>query len=102
MVAFLGLDSQVYVSGTSVRGEPKISKKGDKVGRYYLYMGALGGIRGKNVLRSFYQLLVSRGKAKKVALVACARKILLWGWAIFSSGSPFDSQRFPHLLNFGA
>lgn len=90
LTAFLGLDSQIHESGTSVRGIPSISKKGDKVARARLYMSALGGIRGFNVLRDFYQLMVARGKAKKIALVACSRKILHWAWAIFKSAKDFD------------
>lgn len=102
LAAFLGLDSQTSTSGTSVRGSTAISKKGPAVGRAFLYMGALGGIRGKNVLRIFYQQMLARGKAKKVALVACSRKILTWAWAIFTTGEPFDSNKFPHLLEAAA
>ncbi|MEZ4621122.1 MAG: transposase [Caldilineaceae bacterium] len=90
LTAFLGLDSQIRQSGTSVSGVPRISKRGDTQMRARLYMCALGGVRGHNVLREFYRLLVARGKAKKVALVACARKILHWAWAIFQSGQDFD------------
>jgi len=90
LTAFLGLDSQIRQSGTSVSGVPRISKRGDKQTRARLYMCALGGIRGHNVLRDFYRLMVARGKAKKVALVACSRKILHWAWAIFKSGQDFD------------
>lgn len=93
LVAFLGLDPQPYDSGTSVYKRPSISRMGDKAGRAGLFMGALGGVRGDNPLRLFYEGLLKRGKAKKLALVACSRKILLWAWAIFNSGQPFDSQR---------
>lgn len=84
LTAFVGLDPQPYVSGTSVRKHPGISKMGDNELRRLLYMGALGGVRGDNPLMPFYQRLVGRGKAKKVALVAAARKILVWAWTIFS------------------
>ena len=84
LTAFVGLDPQPYESGTSVRKHPGISKLGDNELRRLLYMGALGGVRGNNPLMPFYQRLVGRGKAKKVALVAAARKILVWAWTIFS------------------
>lgn len=93
LTAFLGLDSQIRESGTSLWGQPHISKKGDRRARSRLYMSALGGIRGDNPLRHFYSLMVARGKAKKVALVASARKILHWAWAVFRSGDPFDPLR---------
>lgn len=95
LVAFLGLDPTPYQSGRSVRRPSSISKKGDKVGRALLYMAALGGVSGHNPLRAFYRTLLDRGKPKKVALVAAARKILVWAWAVFSSNSPFDPALHP-------
>ena len=44
--------------------------------RTVLYMGALVGSRHNPVLRDLYQRLISAGKAKKVALTACMRKLL--------------------------
>lgn len=84
VTAFVGLDPQRYESGRSVRKQPGISKMGDNEIRRLLYMGALGGVRGQNPLKPFYDRLVGRGKAKKVALVAAARKILTWAWTVFS------------------
>ncbi len=84
LVAYIGLDPQPYESGRSVHKQPGISKMGDNELRRLLYMGALGGVRGNNPLKRFYQRLVGRGKAKKVALVAAARKILVWAGTIFT------------------
>jgi transposase len=44
--------------------------------RAVLYMATLSAIRYNPVIRQFYQQLVARGKLKKVALVACMRKLL--------------------------
>jgi transposase len=44
--------------------------------RTALYMGALVGVRYNPVLKAFYHRLLPNGKAKKVALVACMRKLL--------------------------
>ena len=68
---------------------------GDRAVRHYLYMGALGGARGHNALRQFYQRQVSRGKAKRLAQVAAAHKILIWDWAVFDSGVDFDQSSMP-------
>ena len=45
--------------------------------RCALYMGTLVAVRHNPVLRLFYEQLLKRGKAKKVALVACMRKLLV-------------------------
>lgn len=89
LVAFAGLDPRTHESGTSVRGRATISRMGDRRIRPSLYMGALGGVKGNNALRAFYQGLVARGKAKKLALVAAARKILVWAWAVFRDRAAF-------------
>lgn len=44
--------------------------------RAVLYMATLVATRWNPVIRSFYQRLCSAGKAKKVALTACMRKLL--------------------------
>jgi len=44
--------------------------------RAVLYMATLASTRYNPVIRSFYQQLLVRGKAKKVALVACMRRLL--------------------------
>lgn len=45
--------------------------------RSSLYMAALVGSRSNPVLRDYYQSLLARGKPKKLALIACARKLLI-------------------------
>ena len=44
--------------------------------RAVLYMAALVASRSNPIIAAFYQRLVNAGKAKKVALVACMRKLL--------------------------
>ncbi len=44
--------------------------------RAILYMSALAATRFNPVIRAFYQRLCAAGKAKKVALTACMRKLL--------------------------
>ena len=44
--------------------------------RAVLYMAALVATKRNAVIRAFYQRLVTTGKPKKLALVACMRKLL--------------------------
>lgn len=44
--------------------------------RCALYMAAVTAIRCNSVIRAFYQRLIGAGKAKKVAITACMRKLL--------------------------
>lgn len=93
LTAFVGLDPTPHESGTSVRGPTPISRMGLAVVRRLLFLGALGGVRGNNPLREFYQRLVGRGKAKVLALVAAARKILCWAWAVFGIRRPLIPRK---------
>ena len=94
LAAFVGLDAQTSQSGPRTR-HGGISKTGDPEMRGLLFMAALGGKRGKgdNPLRDFYERLVGRRKLKMVALVASARKILMWAWAIFRTHTYFDPRK---------
>lgn len=93
LVAYLGLDPTPYESGSSVHRRATISRRGNAAIRSLLYFCALGGVRGNNPLAAFYHSLLARGKPKKLALVACARKAITWAWAVFSQGIPFDPAR---------
>jgi len=94
VTAYMGLDPKPFESGDTVWKRPSISKMGNSVMRSRLYLAALGGVRGKkSPLRHFYLRLVERGKSKKLSLVASARKILVWAWAIFKQGIEFDASR---------
>jgi len=92
LVAFVGLDPQPYESGLSLHPRPTISKPGAVLMRSRLFLCALGGVRGNNRLKEIYTSLTARGKAKKLALVACARKALVWAWAVFTHDTSFDSS----------
>jgi transposase len=91
LVAFAGLDPQERHSGDSVFVRPTISKMGCTFTRHKLYMAAKGGVRARSgPLRHFYDRLRGRGKAYDLTLIAAARKILVWAFAIFSRHVPFD------------
>jgi transposase len=60
--------------------------------RCALYMATLVAVRHNPVLRAHYHQLLARGKAKKVALVACMRKVLLWLNAIMRDRQPWNPE----------
>jgi transposase len=59
---------------------PRKGKKqiwgGRKIVRSSLYMPMLSAIQYNPVIRAFYKRLVARGKIRKVAVIACMRKLL--------------------------
>lgn len=59
--------------------------------RSALYMASLSAIRCNPVLRAFYQRLLASGKAKKAALIACARRLLTILNAMVRHGQPWQN-----------
>ena len=57
--------------------------------RAVLYMGALVASRHNPVIRDFYQRLLAAGKPKKLALIACMRKLLVILNSMLKHGSPW-------------
>ena len=58
--------------------------------RAVLYMAALVATRHNPHIRAFYQRLLAAGKPKKLALVACMRKLLLLCSAILRTQTPWS------------
>ena len=75
LAALVGVAPRTRQSGRW-RGQARIGGGRASV-RRVLYMAALVGSRHNPALRACYQRLVAAGKPKKVALVACMRKLLL-------------------------
>ncbi len=61
--------------------------------RSVLYMAALSATRFNPVIRTFYLHLLQAGKEKKVALVACMRKLLTMLNAMLRDDQPWCPQR---------
>jgi transposase len=90
LTAHAGLAPREQTSGSSVRGKTRIAKQGDRRLRTALFMPTLVGIRFNPILKEYYQRLVNKGKLKKVALVACMRKLLMMIQAILISRKTFN------------
>jgi transposase len=63
--------------------------------RAVLYMAAIVATRFNPVMRVFYQRLCAAGKAKKVALVACMRKLLTIVNAMLTQRTPWRQGTEP-------
>ena len=61
--------------------------------RSALYMAALAGIRWNPILSTYYRRLRNGGKAHKVALVACMRKLLIILNALVRTGQPWRLEQ---------
>lgn len=86
---YAGLAPVVRKSGISVYSPPQVGGGGHTQLRTMLYMAALTASQFNPLIRDFYQRLIGRGKAPKVARCAAARKLVLLAFGIVKSGKPF-------------
>ena len=84
-VAPLNRDSGAFRGQRSVWG-------GRSTVRAALYMSALAAVRSNPPIKAFYERLVAAGKPKKVALVACMRKLLVTCNAVVRDGQPWSAS----------
>jgi transposase len=92
LVSYSGLDVKLKDSGTSVKGRPRISKKGNRHLRKAMYMPALSAMRFNEQHKELFVRLVSKHGIKMKAAVAVQRKILELIYSIFKSDVPFNRE----------
>jgi transposase len=90
LVSYAGLDVRLKESGTSVKGKPKISKKGNRHLRKAMYMPALAAMRVNDQHKAIFVRLVSKHGIKMKAAVAVQRKILELIYIIYKTDKAFD------------
>jgi len=92
LVSYSGLDVSLKDSGTSVKGKPKISKRGNRHLRKAMHMPALAAMRFNENHKAVFVRLVSKHGIKMKALVAVQRKILELIYTIYNTGKAFDKD----------
>lgn len=90
IVALVGLAPYCKDSGTKTGR--RVIFGGRILIRSTLYMATLSAVRYNKPIREFYQHLLAKGKLKKVALVACMRKLL----TILNSMAKTESEWDPY------
>lgn len=88
--AFFGLSPVEHVSGSSVRGKSRISKRGHPLMRNHLFMCSFTACHNNVQCKSLYDRIVAKGKSKKLALIAVTNKLLKQSFAIAKSGVRYD------------
>jgi transposase len=95
LVAFIGLAPKETLSGSSVKGKPRLCKIGHARLRKALYMPALVSIQCNPVMIAFYNRLKDRGKNGKVIVCAIMRKLVHVIFGVLKSGKKYDPNFKP-------
>jgi len=104
LIAYFGIDPSVNQSGKFNSSKNKISKRGSKISRKILYDIVLTSVRDKvngqpynPILQQYFKENL-RGKAKKVAFLAVANKLIKYIFSVLKNQRPYE-LRDPKIHN---
>jgi transposase len=94
LTSYAGLDVKEKQSGTSIKGKPKISKRGNTYLRKAMHLPALTAIRHDERFKAVFARLVSRHGIKMKAAVAVQRKLLEMIFILYRNNVVYDKEYF--------
>lgn len=90
LVAYAGIDPNVYQSGENDGLHLRITKKGNKELRCLLYLAIQNTVQGENSIANYYHKKIATGLPIKVAKVACMNKLLRIIYSMCKNGVIFQ------------
>lgn len=90
--SYIGICPRIFESGSSVKGKARICKMGMSKIRASLYVCSWSAKRCNKACRDLYERLLAKGKAKKLALIAVANKLLKQAFAIAKTKSKYQQN----------
>jgi transposase len=92
LTSYAGLDVKEKQSGTSVKGKPRISKKGNRHLRKAMHLPALAAIKHDERFKAIFIRLVSKHGIKMKAVVAVQRKLLEMMYTLCKTATVYDKN----------
>jgi transposase len=92
LINYAGMNVKEKQSGTSVKGKPKMSKKGNRHLRKAMHLPALSAIRHDPRFKAVFVRLVSRHGIKMKAVVAVQKKILEMIYTVWRTNTKYDKN----------
>jgi transposase len=90
LTSYAGLDVKEKQSGTSIKGKPKISKKGNRHLRKAMHLPALCAIKREDRYKDTFARLVAKHGIKMKAVVAIQRKLLELIYVLDKNHTTYD------------
>jgi len=94
LISYVGFCPRIFESGTSVKGKGHICKMGMSAVRKLLYVCSWSASRCNAACKELYERLLANGKAKKVALVAVANKLLRQAFAVATKNENYTEKLY--------
>ena len=92
LTSYAGFDVKEKQSGTSVKGKPKISKRGNKNLRKSLHLPSLSSVKWDENFRAIYAGLVAKHGIKMKALIAVQRRVLELIYILYKNETEYDKE----------
>ena len=92
LTSYAGMDIKEKQSGTSVKGKPRLSKKGNRHIRKALHLPSLAAVKHNPIHKEMYTRLVEKHGIKMKALVAIQRKMLELAYTLFKNDTIYDTD----------
>lgn len=92
LCSYIGICPRIYDSGTSVKGKARICKMGMSRIRAMLYICTWSAKRCNKACKELYDRLLSKGKAKKQALIAVANKLIKQAFTIATQQTRYNEN----------
>ncbi len=99
LIHYAGLNVKEKQSGTSIKGKPKISKKGNRHLRKAMHLPALAAIRHDERFKAVFVRLVSKHGIKMKAVVAVQKKLLELMYTLWKTDTKYDKKYLQKLSN---
>jgi transposase len=90
--SYAGFDVKEKQSGTSVKGKPRISKKGNRNLRKAMYLPSITAVKWDDNFKDLYIRIVSKQGIKKKGLVAVQRRLLEMSYTILKKEERYDKK----------
>jgi transposase len=92
LASYAGFDVKEKQSGTSVKGKPRISKRGNRHLRKAMHFPALGAIRHDERFKAIFARLVAKHGIKMKAVVAVQRRLLEMIFVLYKTDAVYDEN----------
>lgn len=92
LASYAGFDVKEKQSGTSVKGKPKISKRGNKYLRKAMHLPALSAIRHDERFKAVFARMVAKHGIKMKAAVAVQRKLLEMMFTLYKTNQKYEKE----------
>jgi transposase len=92
LTSFAGLDVKEKQSGTSIKGKPRISKRGNKHLRKAMHLPALSSIKHDERYKALFARLVGKHGIKMKAITAVQRKLLELIYVLHKNKTTYNSE----------